>query len=135
MSYRYCFLGWPPQRQQWVLLCNCLVGAVPYSHYVMRSFHLRRVRVLHPAQYDLLDNHHGDRQKRKKKTVPWLSGSNIFACFTASLPTNANPNTHIMLYIVGANRGQLLYVHFMGWGGGELKTIDTIYLVKSTSAT
>ena len=30
-----CFLMCPLQRQQWVLLCNCLVGASPYSHYVM----------------------------------------------------------------------------------------------------
>ena len=29
------FLMWPLQRQQWVLPCNCLVGALPYSHYVM----------------------------------------------------------------------------------------------------
>ena len=37
-----CFLVWPLQRQQWVLLfiCNCLVGALPYSHYVMRSIPL-----------------------------------------------------------------------------------------------
>ena len=45
-----CFFLWPLQRQQWVLLCNCLVGALPYSHYVMRSFPLCGVRVLHPAQ-------------------------------------------------------------------------------------
>ena len=44
-----CFLVWPFQRQQWVLLCNCLVGALPYSHYVMRSFPLRGVKVLHSA--------------------------------------------------------------------------------------
>ena len=31
-----CFLVWPLQRPQWVLACNCLVGALPYSHYVMR---------------------------------------------------------------------------------------------------
>ena len=34
----FLFLVWPLQRQQWVLLCNCLVGALPYSHYVVRSF-------------------------------------------------------------------------------------------------
>ena len=43
-----CFLVWLLQRQQWVLLCNCLVGALPYSHYVMRSLPLCGVRVLHP---------------------------------------------------------------------------------------
>ena len=25
-----CFLVWPLQRQQWVLLCNCLVGALSF---------------------------------------------------------------------------------------------------------
>ena len=34
-----------------MLLCNCLVGALPYSHYVMRSFPLCGVRVLHPPHY------------------------------------------------------------------------------------
>ena len=33
-----CFLVWPLQRQQRVLLCYCLMGALPYSHYVMQSF-------------------------------------------------------------------------------------------------
>ena len=45
-----CLLVWPLQRQQLVLLCNCLVGALPCSHFVMRSFPLCGVRVLHPAQ-------------------------------------------------------------------------------------
>ena len=49
----FCFLVWPLQRQQWVLLCNYPVGALTYSHYVMRSFPLCRVGVLHAAQYDL----------------------------------------------------------------------------------
>ena len=102
---------WPLQRQQWVLLCNCLVGALPYSHYVMRSFPLCGVRVLHPAQYDLLDNVHGDRQK---KNVPWFSSSRsdwhvlqrrcqpanpptpiYIQCFTVSVPTEANYDMHI----------------------------------------
>ena len=49
-----CFLVWLLQRQQWVLLCNCLVGALRYSQYVMRSFPLCGVKVLHPAQCDLV---------------------------------------------------------------------------------
>ena len=56
---------WPLQRQQWALLCNRLVGALPYSHYVMRSFLLCGVRVF-PAQYDILGNHHGDRKNKNK---------------------------------------------------------------------
>ena len=53
-----------------VLLCNCLVGALPFSNYVMRSFPLSGAMVLHPAHYDLIDNHHGDRQKKTKKRYP-----------------------------------------------------------------
>ena len=46
-------LVWPLQRQQWALLCNCLVGALPYSHDAMRSFPSCGLRVFHPAQYCL----------------------------------------------------------------------------------
>ena len=48
-----CFLMWPLQRQQRVFLCNCLVGAIPYSHCATRSLLLCGVRVLYPAQYNL----------------------------------------------------------------------------------
>ena len=34
------------------MLCNCLVGAVQYTHDVVVS-PLRGVKVLHPARYDL----------------------------------------------------------------------------------
>ena len=38
-----CFLVWPLQRQQLVLLFEYIVGALPYSHYyVMPSFALVR---------------------------------------------------------------------------------------------
>ena len=67
-----CFLVRPPQRQQWVLLFNCLVGALPYSPYMMRSFPLCGVTVHYPAHYDLLDNPQSDRQQPppKKKRYP-----------------------------------------------------------------
>ena len=43
-------LVWPLQRQQWLLLlCNGSVGALPYSHYVLRAFPLCGVRLLHSA--------------------------------------------------------------------------------------
>ena len=62
-----CFQVWPLQRQQWVLIFNCLVGTLPYTHYVMRLYPLCGVRrVLHAAQYNLLDNHHGDGNKKKR---------------------------------------------------------------------
>ena len=46
------FLVWPLQTQQRASPCNCLMGALPYSHYVIWSFPLCGVRVLHPAQYE-----------------------------------------------------------------------------------
>ena len=81
----------------------------------MRSFPSCGVRVLHPAQYDVLDSHHGDRQKIKKN-VPWLSSLRSDWHVYTSLPTNANPNIHVMFYSVGANRGQLLHIYSSGGG-------------------
>ena len=67
-----CFVLWCGHSRDsngyWILLCNCLVGVLPYSHYVMRSFPLCGVRVFYPAQYDVLDNnHHGEPPKKKEK--------------------------------------------------------------------
>ena len=71
MSYtKLYFLVWPLQRQQWVLLCNCLVGALQSSPCVKRSFPLCRVR-FHPAQYMITIM----VTAKKKKTLPWLSSS------------------------------------------------------------
>ena len=53
MSYLVFWCGHSRDSNEWVLLCICLVGASPCSHYAMRSFPLCGVRVLHPAQYDL----------------------------------------------------------------------------------
>ena len=117
------FLVWSLQGQQWVSLCNCLVGALPYSHYVMRSFPLCAVRVLFPAQYDLLANDPGNRPPQKK-TVRWLSSScsdwHVLQrrcqltptstciqclCFTASVPTEANYYIY-QVYIKGGGGGR-----------------------------
>ena len=64
---RLCFLVWSLQRLSWVLRCNCLVGALPYSHYAMRSFPLGGVRVLHHAQYDLTRKPSWWPPKKKKR--------------------------------------------------------------------
>ena len=107
------------------VLCNRLVGALPYSHYVMRSFPLCGVRVLHSAQYDLTRyNHHGDRKKKTKtKTVPWLSSSRsdwhvlqhrcqptptpaYMKYFTASVPTEANHYIYIFSHCYFPASGQ-----------------------------
>ena len=81
---------------------------------MVRSFSLCVVRVPHPAQYDILDNHHGNRKKKtKKKTVPWLYSSRsdwhalhrrgqptptpiYIKSFTASVPTEAKYFTYIL---------------------------------------
>ena len=40
MSYFVFFGAATPETAMGILLCNCLVGALPYSHYVMRSLPL-----------------------------------------------------------------------------------------------
>ena len=118
------FLMWPFQRQQWVLLCNCLVGALPCSHYyAMRSSPLCGVRVVHPAQYDLTRQRSWQPPKNKQnKRYPGClahtvigmfynvvanhANSNIhrlyrLCCFTASVPTEAN-----YFYIYYGARGE-----------------------------
>ena len=45
------FLVWPLPETAIGILCNCLVGALPYTHYVISS-PLCGVRVLHSAQND-----------------------------------------------------------------------------------
>ena len=38
----FYFLAWPlPETAMDVLICDCLVGASPYAHYVRPSFPLR----------------------------------------------------------------------------------------------
>ena len=63
MSYPWFFGVITPETAKSILLCNslvgaillrnCLVGALPHLHYVIRSSPLCGVRVLHPAQHDL----------------------------------------------------------------------------------
>ena len=90
------------RRQQWLSLCNGLVGGLPYSHYVMRSFPLCRVRVLHPAQYDLpltrppaaiVRDHQKKRKRKKKRYHGCLAHAAIGMFFpVASLPTTDDAN-------------------------------------------
>ena len=113
-----CFLVWPLQRQQSALLCNCLVGALRYSHYVMRSFSLCGVRFLHSAQYGLLDNIIVTADEKKKRCPGCLAHAVIGMFY--SVVANQRQPQYIMFYSVGANRGQLLHVYFCGggvWGG------------------
>ena len=73
MSYSLFSGVGPLQRQQWVLPCNCLLDASPYSHYVMPSFPLCGVMVLHPARNSITIM--VTAKKKRKQMVPWLSSS------------------------------------------------------------
>lgn len=46
-------LVWPFKRRRWRLRCKRPFDALPYLHYAMRSFHVRRFKVLPPAPFDL----------------------------------------------------------------------------------
>ena len=59
-------LMWPLPETALDALRNYLVGAMPYKHYVMRSFPLCGVKVLHPAQIIELDRQPCRRPKHKK---------------------------------------------------------------------
>ena len=101
-----CFMVWPLQIQQWVLLCNCLVGVLQYSHYTMRyNSPCAELGFSTPHMIEI-DNHHYGRHE-KKTTVPWFSSSRTdwhilqrscqptptpihILYFTASVPTEAN---------------------------------------------
>ena len=69
MSYTL-FSGVATPETAMGIIYNCLVGALPYSHYAMRSFPLCGVRVLHPAQNDLtsITTLATAKKKNKKKT-------------------------------------------------------------------
>ena len=50
------------------ILCNCLVGVLPYTYYAISS-PLRGAKVLHCAQYDLTRRKNED----EKRAVLWCS--------------------------------------------------------------
>ena len=65
------------QRQRWGYCVTCLVGALPYAHFVMPS-PFSRVKVLHSAQCDITGPVSGLPPKlkiEKKKKGPWWSSS------------------------------------------------------------
>ena len=113
-----CFLVWPLKRQQWVLLCNCLVGALPYSHYVMRSF-LCRDRFLHPAQYDLT------RQPSwwppKKKRYHGCLAYAVIGMFYSVVAHQRQPQyTYNVLQRRCQPRPTIKYLVYFNGGGGQM---------------
>ena len=84
------------QRQQWG--CYVIASWAPYhKHYVMRSFPVCGVKLLHPAQtiYDSIG----------KKSAPWLSSSrselHVLQCRRQPTPTQP------MCSVGGGGRGSL----------------------------
>ena len=63
-----CFPIWPlPETAMGLLLCNCLVGALP--HYVIRPFPLCGVKAIQPAQDALTRPPVAATAKKKKRKV------------------------------------------------------------------
>ena len=113
-----------------MLLCNSLVGALPYSHYVMRSFPLCGVRVLHPAHYDQTrrpsrmaakKTSEKLRQKNKQKTAPWLSSSHaVIGMFYGVVASQRQPQyTCNVLQRRCQPRPTIIYIEGKGGGGRE----------------
>ena len=115
MSYFVFWCGHSRGSNGYVLLCNSLVGALPYSYYVMRSFPLCGVRALHPVQCGLTQQPpwRPPIKKHTKNGAPWLSSSRSgWHVLQRRLPPNADPNIRVvMFHSVGANRGPQLYLY------------------------
>ena len=100
----------PLQRQQWVLLCNCLVGALPYSHYVIRSFPCAESGFSTPHNMIYLGNYNGDRQTKKKKRQPGFLAHAVIGMFCSVVANQRQPQYTYQVYL---KRG--------GTGGGASK--------------
>ena len=62
---------WPLQKQQWVLPCNCLVGANTIFALRQRDCSpCAELGLSTPNNMIKLDNHHGDLCRKKKKRYP-----------------------------------------------------------------
>ena len=79
---------------------------------------VRSCRVLHPAQYYLLNNHHGDRkEKAKKKRYPSCLAHAVIGMFYSVIAKQCQPQYTYNVYGVGANRDQLLHIYCKGGRG------------------
>ena len=100
------------------LLCNCLVGALSYSPYVMRSFLLCGVGLSTPHNIIDLDNHHSNRQKGKKR-YPGCLARVVIGMFYSVVASQLQP---IYKYNILQRRCQTrpttIYILRGGIGGG-----------------
>ena len=98
-GYYYVIASWVP---------------LPYSHYVMRSFPLCGVSVLQTAHYDLLDNHHGDRQKKNKKRHPGCLAHAVTGMFYSVVANQCQPQyTYNVLQRRCQPRPTIVYVVYI----------------------
>ena len=83
----------------------------------MRSFPLGGVRVLHPAQYDLLDNHHGDRPPpQKKERYPGCLAHAVIDMFYSAVANQRHP-IHILCFTASVPI-EVNYFMYILTGGG-----------------
>ena len=91
---------------------------VPYHIYTTRCDHSAYAELgfSTPHNMILLDNHHGDRQKIKKRYPGCLAHAAIGMLYSAVAIQRQLQHIYIYIifYSVGANRGQLLHIHFKG---------------------
>ena len=104
-------------------------GCLTYSHYVMRSFPLYRIRVLRRAKYDLLDNHHCDRQKkrRKKRHPGCLAHAVIGTIYSVVANQRRHQYTCNVLQRRRQPRPTTIYVYFRGGGGGTHLLVALVF--------
>ena len=66
-----------------------------------------------------LDNHHGDRRKKRKKRYPGCLAHAVIVTFYGFFANQRQPQytyTGVIFYSVGANRGQLLFLYISRGG-------------------
>ena len=77
--YYFFLLVWPRPETTIGILCNCLVGVVPYTHNVISS-PLRGVKALHPAHYHLT----WPPSRVPHKTIYWSCSNHISLAATVA---------------------------------------------------
>ena len=86
------FLVWPQLEAAMGLVCNCLVGALPCTHYVIPSSSLCGVKVL-PAQ--TISNSTTNRGERERKRHPGCLAHVVRGVFHCVVGNRRQPNIEI----------------------------------------
>ena len=103
-----CFPVWTlPETAGILYVCNCLVGARTYTHYVIRSPPVCGVEVLHPAQYYLTRSPAMVTAKTKnisKKRFPDCLALAVIVVFYNVIANRRQPN--LRKYMGGKKEGR-----------------------------